>query len=805
TSVAQAYNFRTYGPLRVTDHRCGYQERCTPFDVWQITFSNPLDAAAFDPSQVRVTPEVAGMKTAVYSNTLQITGVKRGRTTYQVRLAASLRDQFGQTLGAEVPLAFNVGSADPALAGPNKNFFVLDPAARPALSVYTINQPALRVRLYRVGPEDWSAFAQYLRASNDNAKAQTPPGRLVVNETVPVKGVADEMTETRVDLGRALESNLGHVVAIVESTLPPRNRYDRQRLIVWAQATQIGLTAFADKQELVGWATSLKDGRPVDGAQLTVEVARPGARAEASGTTQANGLARLSLGSDTRGPKLLVARKGKDVAILPENAYWWSDAGGWYRQSEADALAWFVFDDRKMYRPGEEVHVKGWLRRVGGGKDGDVNGLDGYVKSVTYSLKDSRGNEVLKGAAQVNALGGFDAAFKLPAAMNLGSANLQLEARDVSVALSRLNFDHPLQVQEFRRPEFEVTAQASDGPHFVGGAANVTATASYYAGGGLANSEINWRVTTRAAQFTPPNRDDFTFGKWVPWWISYSGYEPEKEETFTGRTDGAGKHSLRVDFLSVDPPRPSTVTAEASVVDVNRQQWTATTSMLVHPADLYVGVRSPRTFVQKGEPLVVQSIVCDLDGKLVAGRSIKMRAVLLDWIFERGEWKQKEVNPQECEVRSTDAPVECRFETKEGGTYRVTATVMDDRERRNESELTLWVAGGKVVPKRDVEQEDAGLIPDRKAYQPGDTAEILVQAPFTPAEGVMTLRRSGIVTTERFKMDGASTTLKVPIKDGYTPNVTVQVDLVGATARTDEEGKANDKLPKRPAFAKGSL
>src|SRR6185369_14195767 len=182
-----------------------------------------------------------------------------------------------------------------------------------------------------------------------------------------------------------------------------------------------------------------------------------------------------------------------------------------------------------------------------------------------------------------------------------------------------------------------------------------------------------------------------------------------------------------------------------------------------------------------------------------------MRAVLLDWVFEKGEWKQKEVNPQECEVRSADAPVECRFETKEGGTYRITATVMDDRERRNESELTLWVAGGKVVPKRDVEQEDAGLIPDRKAYQPGDTAEILVQSPFTPAEGVMTLRRSGIVTTERFKMESASTTLKVPIKEGYTPNVTVQVDLVGASARTDEEGKANDKQPKRPAFAKGSL
>ncbi|HET9532994.1 MAG TPA: DUF6049 family protein, partial [Blastocatellia bacterium] len=192
-------------------------------------------------------------------------------------------------------------------------------------------------------------------------------------------------------------------------------------------------------------------------------------------------------------------------------------------------------------------------------------------------------------------------------------------------------------------------------------------------------------------------------------------------------------------------------------------------------------------------------------GKAIAGREVRIRAVLMDWVFEKGEWKQKEANPQECVVRSTADPVECRFETKEGGVYRVTATIYDDRERRNESELTLWVAGGKVVPRRNVEKEDVNLIPDRKEYQPGDTAEILVQAPFYPAEGVMTLRRSGILTTERFRMDGPSHTLKVAIREGYTPNLYVQVDLVGATARTDEEGKPNERLPKRPAFGAGTL
>src|SRR5205085_5453364 len=169
--------------------------------------------------------------------------------------------------------------------------------------------------------------------------------------------------------------------------------------------------------------------------------------------------------------------------------------------------------------------------------------------------------------------------------------------------------------------------------------------------------------------------------------------------------------------------------------------WTAATTMLVHPSELYVGLKSERLFVQQGQPLVVGSIVTDVDGKLVAGREVKMRAALLDWKQLKGEWKQVESKAEECTVKSGSDEVKCTFRPKEGGVYRVTARVLDDRERANESELTLWVAGGKQPPQRGVEQQKAELIPDRKDYKTGDTAEILVQSPFTPAEGVLTLRR----------------------------------------------------------------
>lgn len=823
TTAPQGFSFRTYGPLRVVEHRCGWQKRCTPSDQWQVTFSNNLNAEAFDPAQVKVEPAVDGLNISAYGNYVLIQGQKRGRTAYKVTFDARLRDEFGQTLGEPVSVNFNVGPAPPGLFSGGGNFVVLDPAGGPNFSVFSVNQPSVKVSLYAVAPEEFAAYVAHMRtvANYYDPKQQTaqgPPGRLVSTRSVPVNGRPDEMTETRLDLSPALKDGRGNVFVVVEPAVSPEPQGRRRRgsdaLRVWVQMTGIGLDAFADREELVGWATSLADGRPLEGVEMTLV---PG---DVRATTGRDGVVRLGLSqkpNDVRG--MLVARRGAETAFLPEHHDWWNQNTSWVRRPAVDELRWFVFDDRKMYRPGEEVSLKGWLRRVESGKAGDVEALAGAATSVTYTLRDSRGNEVSKGGARLNALGGFDAKLKLPPTMNLGNASVYFQAGGGVVAvagtpgaLDGREHYHQLQVQEFRRPEFEVSAKSDGGPHFVGGHAQATVQASYYAGGGLPDSEVNWRVVATPTSYTPPNRGDYTFGRWTPWWESYSGSSygrgaaNDNVQTFKGKTDAAGRHTLRLDFDAVRPPQPSSVRAEATVTDVNRQAWASNTTMLVHPSDLYVGLRSERLFVQQGEQLVVNTIVSDLDGKLVAGREVRMRAALLEWKYAKGQWQQSEAaEAEECAVKSTNDAVRCTFRPKAGGTYRVTARVYDDRERPNESELTLWVAGGKTPPRRGVEQEKVELIPDRKEYRGGDTAEILVQAPFTPAEGIMTLRRSGLVRTERFHMDGPSHTLRIPVEEGFTPNVHVQVDLVGAAARADDKGQADEKLPKRPAFASGSL
>jgi uncharacterized protein YfaS (alpha-2-macroglobulin family) len=381
--------------------------------------------------------------------------------------------------------------------------------------------------------------------------------------------------------------------------------------------------------------------------------------------------------------------------------------------------------------------------------------------------------------------------------MNLGSAGLRIAAGGGS-------HQHSFEVQEFRRPEYEVTASASEGPHFAGGHATVTAAAAYFAGGALPGAPLTWRVTANAGRFTPPNRDGWTFGEWVPWWEP-EGTTAEKAETLAAQTDASGRHRLRIDFERGVAPRPRTIEAQASVTDVNRQAWTATASLLVHPAALYVGLRSERLFVERGQPLRIDAIVTDLDGQAVSGRQVTVVAERLDWEQEAGEWKEKAVNPQTCSLVSAGEGGRCTFRTPEGGPYRITARIVDDDQRPNETKLRLWVAGGRTAPRRSLEQEKVTLVPDRKEYRPGETARLLVLAPFAPAEGLMTLRRSGLLRQERFTMPASSHTLEVKVEDSLVPDVHVQVDLVGAAARVDDGGTIDPKRPPRPAFASGAV
>lgn len=806
TPEPQEHTTRTRAPFAVIGTDCGYQG-CRPGDPLVVVFNNPVDLDAFDPARVTVEPDI-GASVIPFENRLEVRGGTRARTSYEVRVSGELRDTFGQTLGDDQTLTFDVGDARPMLVPFPRSVITTDPFLdEPVVPIVSTGNETLDVTLYEVDAADIGSYVSYVRNRHYEDLRDLPDWPVLARRTVEIDEPA-ELNETVLDLDEVIGGG-GHVVITVESNLdldPDDETYWNNRPIVaWVQATSLGIDAVADHDRLVAWATDLQTGEPLDGVEVRLGRGDPSA-------TGGDGLTSIDLAG---GGEFLVAERGDDSAVLTADS-----SGRWQTYDPGGSTRWYAFDGRGLFRPGDELEVKGWVRRLD--LDGDARlQLVGADRTVDYTVRDAFGNELLTGESALTAQGGFELSGTLPDGAALGEAHIELRLGD-----QEEHGFHPFQIQEFRRPEFEVvTAPVGAGPHLLTGPVLVEASGRYFAGGVLPDAPITWQVTTSATTYSPPNWPAFTFGVAPPPWLE-GGFTdslgrgafgemagpdccmpPRETESFTyeARTDAGGSHVLQIDFAGQKPDEPIFVTANASVEDVNRQAFGSTVDVLVHPARLYVGLRGERNFVRQGEPLVVEAVVTDIDGAAVPGRQVTVTAARVVQQFRGGELVETDADAQECVVGSEAEAVECEFETPIGGRYRITAVVNDDDGGSSRTELTRWVAGAEAVPSRTVEAGVATLVPDATEYVAGDTARVLVVSPFSEGRGLLTISRSGIEATEVFELDDGSAVLDIDVTDALVPGADLRVDLAGATPRLGDDGRPAEGTPDRPAHAVGHL
>ena len=761
---SSTFEARTYAPLSITDWSCRGTDRCRPGGGLWIEFNNVLDPESIEPGDLRIEPELAGgARVGIQWSSISIAADTVGGTTYQITVPGGLKDEFGQSLGDDETLSFEIDDAEPEIRQIDRMLATIDPlSGGQTIPLAVRNHDQVRIRLYEVTPDEWETYRQWLREWEESPDFQLPPAPWSADSdtVVDTDAEANVLTEVRVDMEPVLGGERGHVVMHVEGVgrfadLPSSSEeyWNNRPVIAWVQDTHLGVDMMTDYEEVAVWTTDLRTGEPVSG----VEVDLVGAQQEL--TTGVDGLSRATIDEEFT---LVVARLGDDVAINPTGGRQWDPT---------NQDIWYVVDDRGIYRPGETVRVKGWVRTLDLADDANLDFLPAD-ELITWRAADPFDIELATGEVRLDEHGGFDMEIDIPLGANLGWGFIQFSRPGQQ---SWEGYGHSFQIEEFRRPEFEVTARVeTPGPYFVDEPATVAVDAVYFSGGPLPDAEVEWAVWTTAAEYSPPDWDDFTFGKWTPWWyfddFFYGGLDEgfgrgfggsfidegpefEEPERFTGTTDGSGTHYLRMDFDGDGEGLPTTVTADATVFDLNRQAWSSQTDVLVHPADLYVGLRATRTFVREGRAARHRG---DRHrhrrraggGEVVHRHRGAPRERLRRRRVDRGRCRRRAVRGHLGAARS----VTCTFGVPNGGRYRISAEVTDDEGRFSYSELTRWVTGGDAVPNRNLELEQAEVIPDKEEYAAGDTAELLVTSPFSPATGLLTVSRDGIVQIETFEV-----------------------------------------------------
>ena len=784
---------RTYAPLRVEYTNCSRWE-CSPGDGLEVYFNNPLDVASVEDAELSVSPEIPDATVSTYdgSSSIRISGPTEGGTVYKVVIPPTVGDVFGQTLGDHRTVEFEIQEAEPLIWSFGQGFDTVDPlGVRQTVPVIVRQWEQLRVRLYAVDPGDFDSYLDFASSADypwSILEELNAPWPLASDRTIRTGARDGALTEVPIDLSGALNGRHGHLVMVVEGagrlaeTADPYPSYSR--VITWIQDTNIGIDLVEDGLEVVLWTTDLRSGEPLAGVEIQLGDRTPPL------VSDADGLARAATGA--YGIDGIVASLGTDRALGPVRVW----------ESLEDRTIWYTADDRGMYRPGETLQLKGWVRHLDLTADGGLEFLPTGTL-ITYTATGPFGNDLGSGVVRTDEHGGFDLALALSEGANLGWGRIEFRRPGAGDDEWHL---HSFQVQEFRRPEFEVEARVeSAAPHFIDEPAEVAVDARYFSGGALPNAEVTWTVTTRAGSYSPPNWGDFRFGVWRWWWWYYESGSSEVEE-FSGTTGADGSHYLRIGIEDDGEHLPVTVTASAEVLDVNRQRWDSSVDFLVHSADLYVGIRSAGAFVKSGDGIDVEAIVTDLDGNPVEGRPFEVTAARIVSKFVDSEWVEVALDIETCRPTSEQTPVACEFTAGTGGRYRIAARIVDDSGRAGRSELTLWVSGAKEgVPSRGVELESVNLVPDLETYAAGDTAEILVGSPFASATGLLTVVHNRIIETRTFEVTDHSAVLRVPITDDHVPGLELRVDLAAVTDRTADDGTVLAGVPPRPAHGSGEI
>ncbi|MBN1137508.1 MAG: Ig-like domain-containing protein [Anaerolineae bacterium] len=781
----------------------------SPYSSLYITFASPMERKGFL-DHLAILPQPTAVYTywESYDTEVRISYQPKPATTYSVILDGDTPDKYGATLGKPLSVRFTTGDLDPYAA-------LNTSGSTGTYSTYTDtviyatyrNVSRLDLGLYRLSPERFMLLNGFGEQSIDRYTFSQDD--LIRSWSQPVKPPRNTGTLFRFELTDAEDQPLPSGLYFLQLTAPevqkmPNGRPSRYIFI----KSGVNLTYKQTNDEAMVWATDLATGQPLGGAVVGFYYNRQ-TTARTTGVTAADGtfLAKdlpnrglwessFAMAGQPGDDDFAIAYSGWDDGILPwdfgvESEWWDSRYQG------------YLYTDRPIYRPGQTVYFKGVLRA-----DDDAHySLPTEVKSVKVLVDDPQGKELYKKDLSPNDMGTFFDELTLDAEAALGYYYIWFENSALEI-----NAGASFQVAEYRAPEYQVTVTTDRDAYMSGDTIAVTAEATYYFGGPVANAAVHWSVLSSSYSFSYqcPAGQPCPWYDWTDYdWTSYTG---EQYGGYGGllaegdaQTDAQGRVTFKVPADIGDKRQSQIFTIEASVTDINGQQVSNRTAAIVHKGEFYIGVAPQGYLAQTGQRKQFDLLTVDRNGEPVGGVDLTVILLRRHWYSVRREaedgqfywdWTVEEIPVMTTTVTTGDnGKAVAALTPKQAGGYKVRAIGRDAQENEIRTATYFWVwGGGGFVSWQQESNNRITLVADKKEYEVGDTAEILIPSPYSgTVQALVTIERGHLVQAEVRELKSNSEVLRVPITADYVPDIFVSVVIVQGSEQAPD-GLASFKM-----------
>ncbi|MBI3856252.1 MAG: hypothetical protein HY293_11235 [Planctomycetes bacterium] len=543
--------------------------------------------------------------------------------------------------------------------------------------------------------------------------------------------------------------------------------------------SQYGMITKSSAGKLLCFAQDRGTSKPVEGMTIrTLHAQKP-----LTGVTDANGL----FVSDNFQGGVVIGVKGTEL-VTTESYY-----GG--QQGEHPLI--YVTTDRPIYRPHQTVQFRVVHRSELGQKL-----LVKPGEKLIVEIRDPKGNKVYEKPHTVGDFGSTSGELVLGDEPSLGEYTILTRGEKEDANLHQWNWQWMgrwgneawngvrFRVDEYRKPEYKVDVGFKKKTVLQGDDVEATIDAKYYFGSPVTDAEVSWTITRR--------------GYWYYWrcWDFYYDWYVEDEnggdEIYegkgrrgrvhrdageqvlqgTGKTDAEGKVVVR--FTSQKWDHDAVYDLHAQVTDLSRRVVEGGGSCKATRAEFGLAMSLNKYVYKPGDRINARVRATTADDKIVGDQKITVKGYDRRWANGRHD----DTFLFEATSKTDDQGIaEFNFTPeREGGYLWLVAESEDRKGNKVTTEHWVWLCGdswyGDTVNLNGID-----LILDKKTYDVGDTAHVLVTSQFKNVSFLFTVEGKEIHQHQVVSLKGHTKMIDFKIDQAhFAPNVYISVTAIKENA-----------------------
>lgn len=533
----------------------------------------------------------------------------------------------------------------------------------------------------------------------------------------------------------------------------------KARKAITFHISQSGLIAKSTKDEALVFSQDKKTGAALPGMEISISADNDFYKL---GLTGEDGVFRFKKSDLSMVPKekfdpeyfFVKAAKGDDVTICRMR----------FGINYPPNYIGYIYTDRPIYRPGQTVHFKAVIRKKIGNKLECVPAEEFKVLVSNYETQDKIYEKKLK----ANEFGNISDSFQLGEKSKLGDFRIFVGKEDRFLA------NYSFKVEEYRKPEYEITVKPLSKSVVRGDIARFEVDARYYFGKPLADADFTYEFDEQSSySYKGIERNSLN---WLEKYYS-NMYEiwaesAVEDKVFHGKTDKNGKAVIE---YKTPKEYPQILSVTVKMMDSSRRPVIGTAYTTVAKAGFTVTADTDRKFYTSGSPVNISIKTVDHSGKPVS------KKVNLE-IVKPLEFKKKDgmkayrkfVLFKKAIVTDKEGRFNFTYSPKgKTGFFQILASSSDDRGNRilgYREFIRAWKTGNGNY------YDWENLITERDTYKVGDRVELLFIKPDSwknrkNTDIMLTLETDKISKHKIIKVDDATGIISFNAVKDFSPGV----------------------------------